>query len=725
MYLLGNMFWFFYRWYNENRWIVWNGKEETLQYVFDKNEAIERYKNVKNNFKKVEIKRPPNKIISFDLPIDETSQAWEDTSIADFLSQWKIELRLKQLLQEILKYYYIDNNWFFVERKKASTLDTKEDTFWVFAMMKDILLWCFRLKNVLICTGKDNWGQDIFNEVCISQDYRNVKYIYKWKEHTTNLLWIYAPQLRKTLFPWTQFEFQKQWYTLQKWQRHLDFYRWFRTYIYWARDSWKSAYASADLAKWIFKTRVNSMELDENTPFDFHIINRTIDAWQMGKYMKKMFERLIPWAKWFVDYISTNKHIKMRDWNEERYIRRWSQNSTDFRWHRGIWTIADEFWFYDNPEAVSVAQGSSNMRFLWITTVRRDSKKHWTEPFYDNAFVKMQSYMPMEERVYNTRHEYWFNECNTIRDYEKKIYDWTFEKIFKDYKKQFPEVAFRYTIDDQEILTEEEKKEIIMTKLNQFWEDYVLAEYYWERSNSISIFNAEHLVEAKLPNRFHHYILAYDHAETADNPWRVEAGIFEDKLYIVKAEKLARWDIDNRRKRMKERVQRLRNEYWEANITFVCDITSNFPLYREISDKVGYIDVPVSWSRSTHNDMNVNKTTQNAIGRVQHNVWRKYIIELTLEEFFNKGKIFFSNECTNEWGIIDEIAWFKMRKDGKRIEWEKKMWDDLVFWMFLCVYVAYNNYIRPTTMEMQNKTQMNNSIIEEVYEYDDYYDNYR
>lgn len=679
-----NNYWFVYRDYTEARGLFYDWNPNNLKHVFDPKEAQAWYAKTKEDMVMVKMKRPPNRFVKIQFPL--WTEWLQDFWFDNWVSNSKLSLRLSAVLIDFLKVYYFD--WtYFVKREWKE--DIKKEDFWVLMNMKDIILGNFRIKPIKIKSWFDkNSNKYTFTDWNFSQDVMNVTYNIWDKNHKTNLFWVYTPQLKRAML-WEKYNGSP----LQAWQNDAWFKLWQVNFIVWSRELGKSFLMTAFTWNRLFKEKTYEHELDDNVARKFQIFyfglskgsNETV-----AQYIKSMVANLIDDERVVRRYKSEQKLV-FYDGNEERTIYFMSQyDEWVGRWQRPDLVIIDEAARMD-IEVFKTNINTKDTMVICISTINYESKSNWFWDMYQQYLVQMQNYEPLDMLIHDLWTKYWLNKFKTREEVIEWIWEWVFESMRSELFLRRPYVSLKYTIEDDENKTREQKDSII-NKALMVWEEYCLAELFWEISDSSIVFPYESAIEIKMPDRFDHWVVAFDEAENFDNAALVKIWVRDRVAYVVSSELLSK-DLVNRYDQIQKSIYDFKQRCnWQ--VLFAADITRWDAYYREITDRADFIDYPVYYTKST--DANY-----------RHPYWyvgKKYLVDLVKNEFFVKWNLRLNADLTNDKWLIDELANFKMSDKG-RFE-AKKGKDDQVNAMMIWVFAAYRAFLREWLLTQDRRSTL-------------------
>lgn len=669
------MYWFIYRNYLEHRWLFRDGKEETLRFCLNPDEAKKRWSVHKEHMQQVKIKRPPNKVIEIKIPI--VSEWFKpSTAFADYVNARKVETRMQTVLNQLLDEYDVDVSWAF--KRRAEIKKVKKEDFWVLMTMRDIIEWLCRIDPIQVQTwiNKDTQTAQ-YSPWEISTDLYDVPYTVQGKKYKTNLFWVYVPAVRDAMFPDSDFD----WSTLQSWQRDFLFKRWQITFVFATRWWGKSLSTTSFVGNYILKQL--TMPFEKNRPFIIHYFGLSKDSnTQVAWYIRNMMMSLIDNKK-VIEWRSTEQRLTVKDWQDIRTIFFKSQfQEWVGRWERPHLVVIDEADRMDE-EVYKTAIGTIECPIICISTINYETKKSWMHAQHLDAQKKQRSYAPMDVVIHSIWTRYWMDKCKSRDDYWVKIENGDFLKMRDELYAAFPKVALKYTIDDIERYTDVQKKQLIETAM-VIGEDYCLAELYSEYADEVTLFNTEWLIESSIPEAFDVVTCWYDESDGWDNPSIVFTWFSKTQAYVIHEEALSQDPVE-RYRRAQELIKIFRDKSTSRKLLFAADITRWDAYFREIEAKIGPIDIPVYYTKSQQDDVK--------IWWPKHKVGKRYLVNMTKDEFFLRGNLLFSSRLSSEdKSLLDEIKYFKRKSNGK---YEATSWkDDKVNAMMLSLYAAYITWIK-------------------------------
>lgn len=222
-----NMFWFIYTTFSAERGLFYDGNEYNLKYCSDPKSAKTWREENQDKMQDISVKLYWTRTIKLKIPIVDADTIEDSNDIIDWADKHKINTINSQLISQILDKYICSDEWIFAIRDVVR----QELVSWVKMNMRDVIEWIFRVSDLKIITWEDkDTKKKQYMEVPLGQD---VDVTYKSRK--INLKWIYAPAIRKMMFPDSNFKGS----TLQGRQQDALYKRGLYTFIIWAREAWK------------------------------------------------------------------------------------------------------------------------------------------------------------------------------------------------------------------------------------------------------------------------------------------------------------------------------------------------------------------------------------------------------------------------------------------------------------------------------------------------------
>lgn len=637
--------------------------------------------------KKITITIPPKKKISFMIPLVED---WEvDEQFYDFVYDKKTDSVLSWILEIFLKEYIPLKWWVFKVNDNKITTKYDSVNFEKFQAMKDIIMGRFRITPIKIPISKD-WDDVKYYDWEIGSNNWWVEYEYKWKKYKTNHFWLYVSNFRREMFVDSDdYDFYGG-HSLQYRQRIKRFESWYVTYTNACRWLGKSVNENFDIATDFIRETVFRWE--RARPFlNLYYWPTKQSVATIFKYTLNMYKALlisIWWEKLFkklLHYDKTNQILTLHDWTNDRQIMSISENQSA-RGSRPSMVIVDEMVKFKNAdEIMDEVAGFGKCPISVISTVKSDTIRN---VFYENralAYRRMNKYdEDMFDIVHDIRWKYWFGTCEKPEDYLELAKQWVFDKARTELFTRRELVWLKFTIDDGELKTEEEKNLDINGMMNQSWYGGVMAEFYGVILTDRSVFKTSWNVIERLPHEddkvYQHMYFSYDEADEWDNPAVVVWWIYEWKLYIVESVKLTA-DLTKRYEDMQQLYVKRKYKTLGWINTIIADVNRGVTIREKMIEKLWKLDVPFIFTRTAaKEDYNIKD------GKHIVNKWR--LVKLLQNEYLPKWKVFVWANMDNEWWLLEEMANFVDKGNGK-FEWDKKEKDDQVCALLQIIYAAH------------------------------------
>lgn len=668
------MFGFLYRNYYEDRWLFFNGDPNNLRYTYDPVEAQQWWDKWGQYARTTTIKRPPNRLV--DISYCEAPENLREGSKAfyEYLRGIRTEMKLMNVLQQFLDDYDVNADGTFWRRVAVEKVDDLSNMSKL-QNMRDVLDGLFRTEPIKILTSHDKktWQKTFADWGDMIGDVMNMKYTVGEQQFTTNLFGIYTPSLREAISPDSNFNG----HTLQWWQRDVKLRRGRITCVIAPRSAGKTLLLSLFNVEYSTKgINLWHEKASSNRPFDIHYFGLSKDANRVVRgYILNMMSRLIK-HKGVCRYSPSDDMVIFTDWDHERRIIFKSQYSEGVgRWERPHVVVIDEAARMDY-EVYKTALGTEEAQIFCISTINYESRKNRFYDLYLEAIKEQRDYMPIDKLIYYLWHKYGLDKAKSSADINKMVKQWVFDKTREELNQLRPLVGMKYTIDDVEILTPEQKQRRIKNAL-MVGEDYCLAEYYGEYPDGTTEFNYEGLVEVHLPGMYDKVVFGFDDWWSQDNPALVGLGIKDWRAYVFMS-RILNSDPIQKWVELKNVIKDYERFTMEGRIHMVADTSGNNNRhYETIMEKIGYLDMGVYYTRGEH---------ANAHG-IQHTVGKKFLVQMCKDEFFRKGNVLFSADLWWEKWLFEELTNFKLQENLKfQSAWRKK--DDQVNAMMIAMYYA-------------------------------------
>ena len=666
------MYWFLYKDFRNENSLFYNWDPSTLRYTLNAQEASVWYEKNKDLMVNVNIKRPPNLEIPTNLPLGtkELTDSEIDTEFLSFINKWALSTRMELILNRFMDNYHLGKDWVFYRRTNNFHKIPFQDKISLW-MMKDIIMWVFRVNPFMIPTWKDkkNLNKTEFTPYDIGQSW-SIKYHVHWQEFETNVFGVYMPTLFD-IMTWGR-KLEANGFNLQEWQLDLLLYSGAITYCIAPRWMWKSMVVNGMDSWYLLKDITDVDEIMQE--FTVLYMGETQDKNKpYMNYAQQMLNNIVDLSSFCK---KRDSNLILTDWDKERSLTYITCNQYDpWRGRRNRKRTVDEAWTQKDWNKVATLAGTMDSVWLLISTINPKAQA-W--PFYQSwlkAYQKQREYWPIDELIHNIWVSHNMHLCTSPDDYRKKIENWEFKAMRNEFLQARPLVALHYTIEDSQIWSEEQKKAQIEKVMSINGYDYMLAEYYWEYSTEQSVFKLE-WAQAPAPYNWDYYVLWYDEAwqeQQSDNPWFCAVVCKDWQYYVDRTENLPK-DYQSRWVRLKQLIAEYKSRWWT---TYLAIDASRW-------DTVGMVlnDIGINW------DMQIKWTSKITYKPWwKHQVWKAWLIDIAATEFFDQNKIHIDPKCYWEWSLVEEIKHFKRYKDSYR--WEKKTHDDQVMSLMLCIYFIW------------------------------------
>lgn len=665
-----NKFWWIYRNYFPSKWPFFSGDTKNL---YDQEDATNWYNRVKNYYIEIEINKPPRWVVKIKLPVKEWDVE-EDKSLWEWIMKNKLEWKLEYILNEILnKYYYWIDECFHV--RGDNTRDDDQD---IVFTMKEVIEGMFRITPVDVRVSTDKDTQKInFVPWEIWVDVKDVSFTFQWKEYTTNFFWLYWARFREAIYPNSNFD----WKRLQSWQEDMALKRGKITVVLAPRGSGKSKSNTEFVAEYLFK------EINLLHEFDrpFLIV--------YGGLSKDQHLQVVTYLRAMAKSITTNKNIlkwskqdmtmTFFDWHNERIIKFVTQ------WQEGEWftglrphlTILDES-FRLKRRMFDVAIGTVESPIVMISTVDYETKKNWCYDIYKEAVNKQRNYQDINDLIKETWIKFDMHKVKSREELMKKVRNWDIDAMRNYFYSQRPMVGLKYTIDDVDRYTQEQKDELVERAMLA-WEEVALAEYYSEIPDNNVIFPTDGRIESSIPTRFDAVSVWFDDAIRLDNPAAVTIWYVWWIAYVISSEILSKENIEKKREDLNRILTEARQK--SSVVFFAADLSRSDEYgMREFENYVRVPDFPLIITSAKHWEIRRK--------RPYFLTPKNKLISITRDEFFLKNNIIFSSTLDIEEWIITELWNFKQSKTT--IEYAKNVTDDQVDAMMISLFAIYRSILK-------------------------------
>jgi len=624
-----NMYWAIYKTYSQQRWLVYDWNKQHLKFCIAPAEAEKRRESNKDHLTTIERKRPIG-ILHIVVPISDELKE-QDKEFERQINKWWLPLVVQQIRNQFLDKYQLNIDGTFALRNQV-----KIDATWTLIAKRNFIEWLLRVKPIMVETWIDRntnlttyawrpihqnfwveWNVDV-------EEYKQWIHV-KEKLDWLSVMWVYAPQLLAAMLPKAPFDGNR----LQRFQRDILLNRWQETVILACRWSWKSMLAAYIAMLFLFKQETSyDDELRWVNIHYFGISESQLD--QVAIYVVGMVKTLIKNKK-AIKYNKTDMEVILKDWDTEKKLKLMSAESlAKGRWERPTIVIIDEAW-YISEEVYKVAIGTSWVPILMITTVNPWTKKNWAYDKYLEWLERQREYEPIEnvingiwERVSEITHPDMVSQL---------IKDDVFKQMRQELYAKRPLVSLKYTIDDVEYLSEEEKRNQIERAARK-WEKFLAAEYYSELVDDVQLLNYEWLTERIEYDRWENIVIWYDVAKDFDNPALCIVWLKWWTAYILDSIILPK-DPATRITEIKKQISMWKIKW---NVTLAVDATKDENILEYLGDRGISVDYPIKFT-PWH--------WVNYKGRF-HLCGKSYLVNLMKDEFIAKANIKFNSSLHKE-----------------------------------------------------------------------------
>ena len=339
------MYWRLYKDWSDDRWLFYNGEKINLKYTLEPREAEEWYEKNKGLMVSVDIPRPPDLKIPTQLPLwtDKLLKQDIDKNFLTFITKGAVSTRMEFILSRFMDNYHLSKNWVFYRREQEdkSALESTRNVL-ALCMMKDIILWIFRINPLKIPAWKNkkNLQKMEYIDWDIWEDFW-IEYEVQWEKFKTNLFWVYKPKLFEAMLADTGRTFN--WFCLQNWQLMVWLLSGWVTYVIWPRWWGKSLYINWDSAGYLLKEITDSNERIQ----EFSVLYMGLSQKQNAPYMvysQQMLNNLIDLPS-FCNRLQDWSWLYIVDWDKQRKLEYVTTNQNDptrsRRTRKFVWDEAD------------------------------------------------------------------------------------------------------------------------------------------------------------------------------------------------------------------------------------------------------------------------------------------------------------------------------------------------------------------------------------------------
>lgn len=677
------MYWFLYKKYTNHRGLFYNWDKSNLKHTVNPEEAQKRYDSVSHTWKTIKFKRL-NNYVDVWVPLwDEWS---EDKNFIDYVNKSNVSLSMQQVIHDFLNRFYLTWNWYFKERVRGNSED--QSKIGTLLSMRNMIEWLIRWKPIKVETWVDkatkkakysNWyiHQNFWSADKSSaedlENWVNVPDMFDldWKQ--IPIMWAYAQKLLAARFPRPVFD----WRRLQLWQQKFLLERWQQTIVLAPRE-WGKSLIAAYLA-FVFLMKQETDYDDEIRWVNIHFFGQTESALdQVAIYVVDMVRKMIDNKK-AIRYNKTDMEVIFNDWWVEKKLKLMSGESiSKGRWERPTLVIIDEASKIDE-EVHKIALGTAGIPIVMITTVNYETKKNRAYDLVLQWLSKQRDYDPIEKTITDLYYKYWLDQVNSVEQLEEMVEDRVFRKMKDDLYAARPLVAMRFTIEDRENITDQQR-EITIERAALKWEKFLAAEYYSEYIEDVTLFNPDGLFEQTIPKNYDIWFIWYDPAVRYDNAAMVFWWYFQWTLYIENSVILPTDPIE-KLKTMRVYFNRYKQRC--KKIVLVMDTTQAEAELTLLEERWFEVDIPVMYTKWSW----INFKWR------MHLVWKKVlVVDVTKEVFFDRSLIRLSTDLVWEWSLSEELQYFTLKQNGK---YEASQWkDDQVNAMMLVCYWCYSEVVK-------------------------------
>lgn len=625
------------------------------------------------------------------LPIaKEEDTTEEDRWFVEFINKSKLSLSMQQTIQILLNDFYLNKNWLFKERIRWSS-DNQEEL-WVLLSMRNMIEWLIRWDPIKV----ETWMDKKTNKLKYSDWYIHQNFWYEWEsepweiENQVNskstfklkdwditkdipIMGAYAQRLLAAIFPKPAFN----WRRLQLWQQRFLLERWLHTIVLAPREWGKSLAASYIAFLHLMKQTTSYFDsVKWNNIHFFGLSEKQLD--QVANYVVWMVRWMIENKK-AIRFNKTDHEVILNDWGVDKKIQLISSQSlSKGRWERPTLIIIDEAWYTDQ-EVYEIAKGNAWVPIIMITTVNYKAKRNWAYDLYLQWLQEQRTYEPVEDLIKRIYFKYWLDKVTTKEQLNKMVEDDVFREMRSEFNKARQLVSLKFTIDDRENLTLDDKEWLIMSALRT-WEKFLAAEHYSEYVEELTLLNPDWLFDNTMPKLYDVGYVWYDPAVRYDNAAIVMWWYKDWVLYIENSIILPSDPVEKIKKlrsvmlAFKQKCKRFR---------FVVDLTQAEAELTTLEDRWFDIDVPVMYTKWSW----INYKWK------FHLVGKKVLVnDVSKEMFFDRGIIRISSDLIWDWSLSEELQYFTLKQNGK---YEASQWkDDQVNAMMLVCYACYDEIVR-------------------------------
>lgn len=565
--------------------------------------------------------------------------------------------------------------------------------------MKEFILGWYRFDPIRVPDKDKKTGQTRFKNIHIAQhmddvqhDHNNstyklphIPYNVNGKRYTTPLYGVYAPMLREMMFGWIMdFDWGR---ILQKWQMNCLYLMWEETYIAASRGAGKTFLAASLVATYLLKSVIDPRYMIEWGLIHYYGITHAGNKSVIEK-IKNMMKKLT--GSKFLRYSSADRTLYFEDnWFTSRVVFLSNEGVEAGRWDRPNMIIVDEAARIDDS-VMEIINGQSYVQKVYISTIWYETKKNWFYEWLVEAELRQNTYEEtMDELVSDLWTKHWMDKIKSLGELSDKEMHKKIVLMRHELFKRRPVVGLRYTLDDVEYKTKEEKDEVIRRCLKRWGQRYLLAEQYAEFLDEDQLFAYEKCIvwheEIPDPKDCDMLVFWYDKWGLFDQATLCVAGLYNFKCYIFKSEVL-----DNDPLKQIDRIKEVHNEYSSKNrnIFLACDVSQARHEQRDfLESRWVTVDMPIV----------INWTTIHQISNEWfHLIGKELLVKIT-KEWFERENIAIPSWMSWDGSLLEELKYFQKveSKSGKTVSYEAvKGKDDQVLALLYCYYYMYLDAIK-------------------------------
>lgn len=693
------MFWFIMKNATSKYNLVYDGNSSNLRNVVNRTEALDWYNALpSSSFKKYSFVLNTRTSIT-EIPILEEGEVVTKKFNRFLKDNKSLSDSLKLLWTKFLKEFDVVKNGELIGFREREDKIIEDDNIdpGIFKL-KEFMLGLFRLTPAMILDKKKskNKGDDVYkpyyfsqhfddNEhVFFNQKYKLGKLEYKVHDQTykTCMYWLYASTLRTMMFgDIMEFEW---WRLLQKWQQKAIFNMAEETYIAASRGAWKSFLAAHLASMFMCRSIIDPREKIDWSVVHYYGISHDSNKPVIQKILT--MNRKLMGNRLFV-YNSADRIMYFKDngvvTGQIKFLSDMAVEAG--RGDRPNFIIVDEA-AKISDNVMKILEGNSFVPKIYISTIDYETKKNWFYEGLTNAETDQNEY---EETMEELLHRLWVKYG---MDKVKNLEDLSYETIVKMRQEFFiarPVSAMRFTLDDVEYKSDEEKQSIVDRVLNKFDKKYLLAEHYAEYLDEESLFAYEKCIvdPSEYPDVWDcdMLVFGYDKGWDFDEASLCVSWMFEWKCYVYESLILPKDKLEQI-----DRIKEIDGEYRPKNshINYVVDVTQAKHEQKEYVENRGIsIDMPVVITASWEHNITDNW--------MFHKIGKRLFVDVA-KEGFKRETIQLSTDLSWEKWLLEELKYFqKTQTSSGKISYEAIKWkDDQVLSLLYCYYFMYINGIK-------------------------------